>query len=186
MTNSGIISKIGCYFLLVVGVAFLGFIDYWTKIELNFFVFYFIPVSFAAFRFGLMPSIAVSVFCAGVWAGADIIGDHFYSSPAFAVWNTLIRLASFVSIGWAVSTITALLAKEQSMADKLRMSLAEVKVLKGLLPICASCKKIREDSGEWQVLEEYLEVHADTQFTHGLCPDCARAMLNEAGIPNKY
>ncbi len=57
---------------------------------------------------------------------------------------------------------------------ELQAALSEVKVLSGLLPICASCKKIRDDQGYWNQIEGYLMEHAGAAFTHGLCPDCVR------------
>lgn len=56
----------------------------------------------------------------------------------------------------------------------LQQSLSEVKVLSGLLPICASCKKIRDDKGSWQQIEAYIRDRSDANFTHGICPDCAQ------------
>ena len=55
---------------------------------------------------------------------------------------------------------------------KLLKALEEIKVLSGLLPICASCKKIRDDKGYWNLLESYIEKHSEISFSHGLCPDC--------------
>jgi CheY-like chemotaxis protein len=66
---------------------------------------------------------------------------------------------------------------EQERAALLRQlqeALASIKTLRGLLPICAACKKIRDDQGYWNQLEAYLSQHSDIQFTHGICPDCAR------------
>lgn len=57
--------------------------------------------------------------------------------------------------------------------DKLREALAEVKTLRGFIPICASCKKIRDDQGYWSQIEQYISAHAEVKFSHGLCPDCA-------------
>ena len=51
---------------------------------------------------------------------------------------------------------------------------AEVKVLEGILPICASCKRIRNDGGEWEAVESYVRDHTNAEFSHGLCPDCAK------------
>jgi len=48
----------------------------------------------------------------------------------------------------------------------------EIKVLRGLLPICSSCKNIRNDKGYWKAIEDYIEVHTDSLFTHGICPSC--------------
>jgi YesN/AraC family two-component response regulator len=56
---------------------------------------------------------------------------------------------------------------------ELEAALAQVKTLSGLLPICASCKKIRDDRGYWQRVEVYIRDHSDADFTHGICPDCA-------------
>ena len=55
----------------------------------------------------------------------------------------------------------------------MQQALANIKTLRGFLPICASCKKIRDDSGYWNQLETYLRDHADVEFSHGICPDCA-------------
>ena len=60
--------------------------------------------------------------------------------------------------------------------DALQKALKEVKVLRGLIPICASCKKIRNDGGFWQQLEEYLGEHSEAEFSHGLCQPCIRKL----------
>lgn len=61
-------------------------------------------------------------------------------------------------------------------------ALTRVKTLSGLLPICARCKKIRDDKGYWSQMETYISKHSSASFTHGLCPDCAVKTLKEAGI----
>ena len=66
------------------------------------------------------------------------------------------------------------LLEEQNRA--LKEALEQVKLLNGLLPICASCKKIRDDKGYWKQLEYYLESHSEVQFTHSLCPECAHKL----------
>jgi hypothetical protein len=65
-------------------------------------------------------------------------------------------------------------------AAELEETLANVRTLSGLLPICASCKKIRDDRGYWNQIEEYVGDHTHAQFSHGLCPDCARATWGAA------
>ncbi len=69
-------------------------------------------------------------------------------------------------------------AKErESLITRLRQALDEVKTLRGLLPICASCKRIRnDDSATWQPIEEYIADHSEADFTHGICPECARRL----------
>lgn len=61
----------------------------------------------------------------------------------------------------------------------LERALSEVKTLRGLLPICANCKKVRNDEGLWTQLEAYLSTHTDTRFSHGLCPDCMKKLYPE-------
>jgi hypothetical protein len=53
------------------------------------------------------------------------------------------------------------------------MALDNVKALRGMLPICASCKNIRNDDGYWSQIEVYVRDHSEDEFSHGLCPDCA-------------
>jgi PAS domain-containing protein len=62
--------------------------------------------------------------------------------------------------------------ERERLIGELTKALADIRTLRGLLPICAGCKKIRDDKGYWQGLEQYLSEHAEVQFSHGLCPDC--------------
>ncbi len=62
---------------------------------------------------------------------------------------------------------------------RLREALAQVKTLSGLLPICASCKKIRDDEGYWRNIEEYVRDHSEADFSHGICPQCAQKLYPE-------
>lgn len=59
---------------------------------------------------------------------------------------------------------------------ELEEALDNIKVLSGLIPICANCKKIRDDSGFWNHLEAYIEEHSDASFSHGICPECAQVL----------
>jgi hypothetical protein len=71
------------------------------------------------------------------------------------------------------------MAEREALVAELQDALVKVKTLKGLLPICASCKKIRNDQGYWQRVEVYIEEHSLVEFTHGLCPDCAKELYPE-------
>jgi len=63
--------------------------------------------------------------------------------------------------------------------EKLEETLATVKQLSGLLPICASCNQIRDDGGRWQRLEQYISEHSEAKFSHSLCPDCFKKLYPE-------
>lgn len=62
----------------------------------------------------------------------------------------------------------------ERLIHKLKKALEEIRTLSDLLPICAWCKKIRNDEGYWQQIEAFFADHSKTRFTHGICPDCAR------------
>lgn len=61
----------------------------------------------------------------------------------------------------------------------LREHKSEIKRLRGMLPICASCKKVRDDKGYWNQIEVYIKQHSDAEFSHGLCPDCKKELYPE-------
>lgn len=67
-------------------------------------------------------------------------------------------------------------SKLESTNVELQKSLEKVKLLSGLLPICASCKKVRDDKGYWQAVEEYVTEHSEAVFSHGFCPECLKEL----------
>ena len=62
---------------------------------------------------------------------------------------------------------------------ELKHTIARVHTLNGLLPICANCKKIRDDKGYWNLLEAYIQEHSEAEFTHGICPECIKKLYPE-------
>jgi DNA-binding response OmpR family regulator len=70
-------------------------------------------------------------------------------------------------------------AEREQLIVELQAALANIKTLRGLLPICASCKQIRDDRGYWTEVEVYIRDHAEVEFSHGLCPDCAKKLYPE-------
>ncbi|WP_415717259.1 PAS domain-containing protein [Maridesulfovibrio sp.] len=67
----------------------------------------------------------------------------------------------------------------EELIEDLSAALEKVKVLSGLMPICAKCKKIRDDKGYWNNLESYIEKYSEASFSHGLCPECSDAMYGD-------
>ena len=77
-------------------------------------------------------------------------------------------------------------AKERErLIAELETALLQVKKLSGLLPICASCKRIRDDHGGWNQIEEYIADHSEADFSHSICPECARRLYPEVYPENK-
>lgn len=71
--------------------------------------------------------------------------------------------------------------ERERLIVELKDALSRVNQLSGLLPICASCKKIRDDSGYWNQIEAYIRDHSEADFSHGICPDCANKLYPDLG-----
>ena len=85
----------------------------------------------------------------------------------------------------AVEAHLALVAAMEELRKKneeLERTLNEVKILRGLLPICSSCKKIRDDKGYWNQIEEYIEERSEAEFSHGICPACAKELYPDLDV----
>jgi hypothetical protein len=78
-------------------------------------------------------------------------------------------------------------AEEQrnQLISDLQKSLAEVKTLSGLLPICSHCKNIRDDKGCWRQIESYIHEHSEADFSHSICPDCAKKLYPDFYLDEK-
>jgi len=88
-----------------------------------------------------------------------------------------LRVLSKVTGGLVAQAI--LYAEKERVTAELEAALQEVKQLSGLIPICASCKKIRDDEGSWNQLEKYICEHSNAEFSHGICPSCAHELYGE-------
>jgi len=103
--------------------------------------------------------------------GLEIGADGYVTRP-ISNRELLARVQSMVRIIRAER-------ERNRLIKELTAAMANIKTLKGLLPICASCKKIRNDKGYWQQVEGYLAEHADIQFSHGICPACMEKLYPE-------
>ncbi len=157
-------------------VALVAVIDYAAGYEMDVFVFYFLPVAVAAWNGSPFLAYAAAVLCAFSWLAMDSLSGHVYAQPANMWWNAGLRMLSFLIIAYDVARIRAHLDREHQAT---RHAMRELHALCGLLPICASCKKIRDDHGYWRQLEQFIETHSDARFTHGLCKACAEKVLKE-------
>jgi len=78
-----------------------------------------------------------------------------------------------------ITAQAALEAEREKLIVDLQDALLRIKTLKGLIPICAACKKVRSDDGYWEQVEDYVHAHSGADFTHAYCPECAAKMMNE-------
>ena len=99
--------------------------------------------------------------------------------------ETVIDGQAIEDIRWHEETsrlMNELIATKRDLQQKtieLQDALDLVKLLSGYLPICASCKKIRDDKGYWQAVESYISSHSEAKFSHGICPDCIQKLYPE-------
>jgi PAS domain S-box-containing protein len=75
--------------------------------------------------------------------------------------------------------------KREKLVISLQETLEEIKMLKGIIPICSYCHSIRDDKGAWDKLEIYLSRHSDAEFSHGICPNCLDQARTDAGLDNE-
>jgi hypothetical protein len=85
------------------------------------------------------------------------------------------RMASFIDI----TKRKEIEADREKLINKLQDALNKIKTLRGIIPICASCKKIRDDKGYWNQIEIYIKNHSEADFSHGICPECAEKLYPE-------
>ena len=76
------------------------------------------------------------------------------------------------------------LMKLRLLNKELEKALSEIKTLRGILPICASCKNVRDDKGYWNQIESYIRDHSEAEFSHSLCPECAKKLYPDLDIHN--
>jgi methyl-accepting chemotaxis protein len=119
---------------------------------------------------------------------ADTFNQHTEYVHSSSVRNSYILLLSsvFLSLVVAFFTIRHVFAIEganQKLVSKLNATIEEIKTLQGIIPICAYCKNIRNDGGQWDKLEKYIHNHSNAQFSHGICPDCYEKQMEELDLP---
>lgn len=103
----------------------------------------------------------------------------FMISSAFRITSFMIFICGhvFIFFGLLVQNFRRVEADYQK-------SLTEIKTLRGIIPICSSCKKIRNDAGIWDRIETYFKEHSKAEFSHGICPDCARNIYPDIDLEN--
>ncbi len=82
-------------------------------------------------------------------------------------------------IGKANEKLLREIVERKQIENELRQALEQIKTLKGIVPICSNCKRIRDDSGYCNQIEAYIREHSDAEFSHGICPECARKLYPE-------
>lgn len=116
---------------------------------------------------------------------APILRSHKIQEDKTLISFILIWLIGLCGILLATYYLLRAEKKKESLILKLESSLDEVKKLSGMLPICSSCKKVRDDTGYWNQIENYISSHSDAQFSHSICPHCAEKLYGNEDWYNK-
>ncbi|HPO15318.1 MAG TPA: hypothetical protein PLI09_17880 [Candidatus Hydrogenedentes bacterium] len=162
-------------------LAVVSILDFITGYEFPFLVFYFPAVGVVAWSGKRRFAFGMALACAGVWFVVDLVTHHPYASEFSRYWTALIWLLAFFSLAMLVLEIRWLFDEDEVLNRQLRTALDEVRELKGLLPICAACKKIRDDEGYWHEIDGYIRSRSKVEFSHGICPDCYKKLYPEYG-----
>ena len=151
-------------FWIILAILIL-IIDYCTGPFIQFPFLYVVPVLFVSWYHGKWWGLAFALVLPLV--------RLYYNTVWSVPWtlfegtiNAVIRIFILALLAYLVDRV----ARESTSAKE------EVKLLEGLLPICSSCKKIRDSNNEWQQLEAYIMHHSEAKFTHGVCPECAQKL----------
>jgi PAS domain S-box-containing protein len=106
-------------------------------------------------------------------------GDLFFITSVKPVRGEDGAVASVICISKDITDRKKAEAERERLIEDLTRALAEIRTLSGMVPICSSCKKIRNDQGYWTQIEQYLKEHAGAEFSHGMCPECAEKLYPE-------
>lgn len=110
----------------------------------------------------------------GRWMEMEAIANSMLEHPV--IRGIVVNIRDVTELKRADAERKAVEADRERLIAELQEALGKVKTLTGLLPICSSCKKIRDDRGSWMHVESYIRDRSEAKFTHGICPDCAQRL----------
>jgi PAS domain S-box-containing protein len=111
--------------------------------------------------------------------------DRWVSTTKIPFQDDQGKIIGTVGIGRDITTRKKAETEREQLIAELQEALADVKLLSGLVPICANCKKIRDDQGYWTQIESYIQDRSDAKFSHSICPDCAAKLYPNYIIKQK-
>jgi hypothetical protein len=143
-------------------------IDYVTGPLIQFPILYLIPISLASWHSGRWWGLALALGMPLVRVGFVASWPERWTMVEAAI-NAAIRIVVFVGFAFLLDRV----------AMQTRTLAHQVRVLRGLLPICGFCKRIRDEGGQWKPFEWYISEHSEARFSHTFCPECGREHYGE-------
>lgn len=150
-------------------------LDYWTGFGYRMKIFYLVPISYATWYVGKIYSVAFSIAAVMTMLNPGMASGTNNDVPAI-IWNMAIYFAFFVIVILLLSKLRSTMQQLAGFITKMQNALNAVQELSGILPICANCKKIRDDEGYWHDVDVYISRHTKAEFTHGICAECANKL----------
>ena len=150
----------------------IGYIDLVTGFELRMELFYLVPISyvtwFVGLRFGVMFSVLslITIVCSDIMAGKQ------YTQFTVEIWNGAMYLVFYVIVT-VLLKLRKTLQQRESLLAELDTALSLNEELSGMLPICANCRKVRDDDEYRRKVESYISKHVKAEFSRGLCRECS-------------
>jgi len=126
---------------------------------------------------------AVTIIAVGILSANGIIGQSIdlsdYNTYTSTWANNLVTFLTILGLMIILVGNIGLLLNSKLMDlkkknDELERALSEIKTLRGIIPICSYCKKMRDDEGYWNQVENYIQKHSEADFSHGICPECVK------------
>jgi Membrane-associated sensor domain len=118
-------------------------------------------------------------FYVDVFGMSNLVGHLFKIASFFLIYHATIVVTLTTPYRNMFHKLVESRDAQEHVIVELEEALQQVKLLQGFLPICASCKQVRDDNGYWSQIEQYISDHSDVQFSHSLCPKCAQEQFPE-------
>ena len=156
----------------------IGYIDYVTGYDIGISAFYLAPIGLVVWfmRSKKSAGIYMAIITSVTVTASNLLAGQMIRYYAVEIWNTVVHFAFFAISALLIYEVRSNLDKREKLINELQQALDQVKTLSGLLPMCSSCKKIRDDQGYWNQVEVYISDHSEAEVSHGLCPDCAQKL----------
>jgi K+-sensing histidine kinase KdpD len=150
----------------------IGYVDYVTGYELKMELFYLLPISYATWFVGQRMGILFSVLSIITTEYSDIMAGKQYTHMSIEFWNGAMYLVFYVIVTLLLKLRKTLQQRESLLAE-LDQALGQNEELSALLPVCANCKKFRDDEEYRKKAESYIREHTDLDCSRSLCKECA-------------
>lgn len=115
-------------------------------------------------------------FYISVYGFSNLIGHYLKLISFYLIYKAIIETGLVKPYDLLFRRIKKSEEKLRQERDNLQKALDEIKVLRGILPICSHCKKIRDDSGYWNIIDKYIQEYSNVEFSHSICPECAKIL----------